>query len=169
VSLSDAFSNALQNVLQESSTEGIADLVEKMPVVCARAMLRVHPGGELFEEDLEHLIKEVHVAVLDSMLYLATSYGLLDSCEGSAFSLSEEFKDELSLVLTRDRGANPDARSYVLDKVAQVCRAAALAKGDSDPLRHITATLGVGVYMNATGIMEKICGWWQSDTEEAGP
>jgi len=167
VLLSYSFLQAFKDILKDSIVLDFANLIEFWPKDCLKAILRTHPGGDIFEEDMDYLLKEVHATVLQWMLNLTVSFDLLKSNDDSTLDFTEEFRDELSLLLTRKKNSDSNIISFIVNKVHQLSKASALAKGDDDDLHHIMATLYICMFMKSSGMVDKICAFLNSEAEDS--
>ena len=153
ICLSAKFEAALRNIVLEMSEEVFVEVFDNLALLCLRAILRVHPGGDVYEEDLKYVANEVSGHVLDSVMRRAASYNLFAGDPEAGFSLSEDFKNEFADVFMAEEDATGDRRLACARALTSVCESAALAKGDSDPSNAKMAMFGLSMYMRGTGMM----------------
>jgi Caspase domain len=156
VTLSPAFVRRLREIGREAVVKNYtAFLDDGLPMLCKRAILRVHPGGNIFEEDLEYFTDQLFPRVLNHLIQQAVSYGLFRE-KSTGITLSEEFKQEFAFVHAQTAATVHDSKQVTAETLLKLCKATILAKGDSDASDPSLLGLSLYVYLKARGILSEI-------------
>lgn len=135
LTLSPEFLAGIHTVCKEGMIEESMEFLEEgFAIMTIKAMLRTHPGGPLFEEDIEPLASELFPRVLDYVVELARAYELIEE-SNEAFQLASDFKLEFARrVVARDQDGEPLRElSEHVDALVELCRHRILASVDGDP------------------------------------
>jgi len=153
------FSNKfLRNLLDiiNDNQKVIENLIDNWKEDCMKAVLRTHPGGQIYEEDLDYFSAEVLNAFFLWIFTLAETFNLLDFSENEFYDLNEEFRDELARLLTGKSESNSDDLSFILDTILNISKSAGISRSDNNNLHHIIASLSVCLFMQTSGMLDAL-------------